>query len=65
MLGRIVNKCIKPSVDKWECDHIQNYDAAAKGSSALEAAAYRNLLADVSLYNGEEVIAVFNDFDIF
>ena len=65
MLYRMVSRCIFDKVVAWEEANVQSYDAAARGSSSLQASLYRNLLSEVAYYNEEEILAIFNDYDKF
>jgi hypothetical protein len=52
-------------VTNWEKENKQDYDKATTGSSALHAALWRNLMAEVAHWRGEKFANVLNDFEIF
>lgn len=49
-------------VEEWEEDYTGDFDTAGKGKSALLAAAYRSLEAEVYNYTEEQVIGVFSRY---
>lgn len=49
-------------VAEWEEQMEQPYDTSGKGKSALIAAAYRGLQAEIYNYTEEQYIGVFHDF---
>ena len=52
-------------VEDWEEDYTGEFDTAGKGKSALLAAAYRSIEAEVYNYTEEQVIGVFHDMAKF
>ena len=52
-------------IRKWEIFTHDNFDTASIGSSALLAALFRNLKAEIAFWLGKHVITVFNDFNKF
>ena len=48
-------------IKHWEKEHVEDFDMARPGSSALNAALVRNVLAGVAMHEGLNTIAVFND----
>ena len=64
MLYRMMSRCVFDSVVDWEQKHKQHsFDTAARGSSALAAALFRNTLSEMAYFNGEESMLICNDFD--
>ena len=61
MLYRILCRC-DDDVAQWAVDKDIQHDTAGKGKSALSAALFRALLAEMSLELGVEVGACFFDF---
>lgn len=53
------------NVTLWEEDMTGDFDTSGKGKSALVAAAYRGLQAEIYKYTEEQVIGVFHDFEKF
>jgi len=64
MLYRISLRARKEVAD-WEHYMTADFDTSGKGKSALVAAAYRGLEAEVYKYTEEQVIGVCHDFDKF
>ena len=60
MMCRIDN-----TVKEWEAEVRQPYDSAGKGSSALESALIRNMLAELAHWNNEYSAAILHDFEKF
>ncbi len=56
---------VDEEVPLWEKNNAQAYDKARAGSSALHAALWRNLLAEVANWLGEKFANVLNDFAKF
>ena len=50
------------NVKQWSIDSKDSFDSSAKGGSALYAALYRNLFAEIAHWLGEAPIAIFNDY---
>ena len=55
----------RKEVEEWEDENTGSFDTGRKGKSALIAAAYRNLEAEVYSYTEEQVIALFQDMAKF
>jgi len=55
----------RKDVAEWEEQMEQPFDTSGKGKSALIAAAYRGLHAEIYNYTEEQVIGVFHDFEKF
>jgi len=55
----------RTDVAEWEEQMEQPFDTSGKGKSALMAAAYRGLQAEIYNYTEEQVIGVFHDFENF
>jgi len=55
----------RDQVAVWEDAHTGPFDTAGKGKSALLAAAYRSIKAEVYGQTEDQVIAVFHDFEKF
>ena len=55
----------RKEVAEWEHFMTRDYDTAGKGKSALIAAAYRNLQAEVYNLTEDQVIATCHDFEKF
>jgi len=53
------------TVAEWEDLMTGDFDTSGKGKSALIAAAYRGLQAEIYKYTEEQVIGVFHDFEKF
>jgi len=64
MLYRISLRA-RNEVANWEHFMTADFDTSGTGQSALVAAAYRGLEAEVYRYTEEQVIGVFHDFDKF
>ena len=64
MLYRIACRS-RNEVAEWEEIDTGDFDTSGKGKSALMAAAYRGLEAEIYSYTEEQVIGVFHDFDKF
>ena len=52
-------------INEWEDNNKQKYDKATKKSSALLAALWRNLMAELAYWLGDQFAAVLNDFEKF
>lgn len=62
MLYRITLRS-RNNVAEWEDEETGDFDTPGKGKSALIAAAYRGLQAEIYKYTDEQVIGVFHDFE--
>ena len=51
------------TVKGWEAQVRQPYDSAGKGSSALESALIRNMLAELAHWSNEYSAAILHDFE--
>jgi len=56
---------VREQVGIWEDNNTGSFDTAGKGKSALLAAAYRSIKAEVYGQTEDQVIAVFHDFEKF
>ena len=65
MLYSLWCKTRRPVVQKWQQEHLLESNSARKGSSALKAASFRGLLAEIARAHGHEVGAVLYDFKKF
>ena len=64
MLYRLSAQC-DTTVQGWERIHTANYDTSGKGQSALQAALFRTVLAEVSVATGKFSGGIFHDFQKF
>jgi hypothetical protein len=53
------------TVKQWEAHVRQPFDSAGKGSSALESALIRNMLAELAHWNNEYSAAMLHEFEKF
>ena len=68
MTNRLYNK-VSTNVNNWEKDLLNNacgsYETAKKGHSALDAALYRNIVAEIAHWLGQFVACALNDYHKF
>ena len=65
MIFRNQSRVLFHDVVKWELDNPRDYDSAQRGSSALQSALYKSLMAEMAHFNHQESIMLLADYEKF